>query len=101
PLLPTIWLRLTTNSSPSRKQRIRIDGGSLPPLLFRSKHEDSDVQMRRGRIGVAGAAAVADEIAALQLHPFRKTCGVAVEVCVVVRHFLLGIELIDGVAAGL
>src|SRR5258706_2696087 len=53
------------------------------------------MQMRCRRVRVAGAADVADHIAALQLFSFGHVGGVTVEVRVVIGEALAGVEMVD------
>src|SRR5687768_769003 len=85
---------------PERPQRIGVDGRSLPPFLVRGQLEDREVQVRRAGGSVAGRPDIADTVALLEDPALRQPLGVAVEVGVVVRIRLAGIELIDGQAAG-
>ena len=55
-----------------RQQRIRIDRRALPPLLLRAQHEDREVQVRRIRTGIAGAADITDHVATLERLAFGQ-----------------------------
>src|SRR5690606_4803920 len=88
-------------SAPGRQQRIRIDRGALPPALFGAELEDREVQVRGVVAGVAGAADIADDVAARDRLAFREPGGIGIEVGVVVGVLAARVELVDGQAAGI
>src|SRR5579872_299387 len=77
-----------------------MDRGALPPMLFGAEFEDREMEMRRLGRGVAGGSYVADHFARSHGHAFVESCGVAIEVGVVVAKVALGVELVNGDAAG-
>ena len=54
------------------EQRVGIDGDALPPFLVRAQDEDGEVQVWAVGTGIAGAADIADDIAAPKLLAFRQ-----------------------------
>src|SRR5437899_12990830 len=86
---------------PRDENWIRIDGRSLPPALFRPELENSKVQVRSVCGRVAGGSYVSDNVTLLYCRTLANAFGVPIEVSVVVRIPLGGVELINGIAAGL
>ena len=67
---------------------------------LRPEPEDREVQVRRVGWRVAGGADVADDVAGMHARAFAQVLRVAIEMRVVVREAHVGIELVDGEAAG-
>src|SRR5690348_16652448 len=74
---------------------VRIDRFAFPPLAFRAKAKDGEVEMRGVGRGVSGAAHVANDVAAPHLLPLVQIRGVSVEMRVVVRERFGRIELVN------
>src|SRR5688500_6329529 len=78
------------------KNRVGIDRLALPPPALGSELKNCEVQMRRLVRGVARAPDVADDLSPADDLAFLQSCGVAVEVRVVVREHLSRIEDVHG-----
>lgn len=80
---------------------VRIDSSSAVPELLRIKPVYFKMQVRRGRVGVAGAAYESDGVAAVYDPPLGKPVGVTIQMRVVIAIALRKVELIDGLSAWL
>src|SRR5215467_8095082 len=80
---------------------VGIDGSALPPVLLRRQPEDGEVQVRGLLWGVARSPNVSNDLAAVDRLAFLQAVRVALEMGVVVRVVVSGIELVNRVAASL
>src|SRR5512133_1149813 len=78
-----------------------VERGAAPPLALGAEPEDREVQVRRLRRRVAGAAHVADHLALAHGVAFGEAVRIALQVRVVIGVARLRIELVDGESAGL
>src|SRR5258708_13098348 len=80
----------------SAEDIVRVDGRPLPPVLVGGEAIDRKVQMGRLFRGVARSADVSQRLPAVHAIPFLDAVRVALQVSVIVRGLLAGIELVDG-----
>src|SRR3954462_9397063 len=82
------------------EQRIRINRRAGPPAFVEIEASHGKVEVGRVLRSIAGGADVADDVTAAEELPFVQAGRVGVEMRVVVAVALIGIELVDGQAAG-
>src|SRR3954469_14956252 len=78
------------------KQRVRIDGRSVPPALARRHRIDREMEVRAGGAGIAGMADAGDHLATLDLLTLGEPRRVGRQVGVIINPFLVRRPLVDG-----